>query len=394
MTDRLRIVLLGYIVRCPLGGMAWHHLQYAMGLAELGHDVLFVEDSDDYPSCYDPTTDSTGVDPTYGLRFADDAFQRVGLSGNWAYYDAHTSSWHGPRADDAPRSVRAADVLLNLGGVNPLRSWSLDVPVRVFIDHEPALTQVRHLSDPRAMKLARQHNRFLSFGEKIGDPDCTVPDDGIQWWPTRQPIVLNAWPVTAGPRHGKFTTVMQWDSHPPGVLGDLRYGMKSDSFMPYLELPQRAGRIFELAVGSASAPRELLQSRGWHLRNPLEPTRDPWAYRDYIRESKAEFSVAKHGYVVTRGGWFSERSAAYMASGRPVLTQETGFSDRLPSGEGVVAFSTPDEAAAGAEDINARYESHCRSARDVIEEFFDSRKVLGALVESLSSGLAGPKATY
>ena len=392
MTDSLRIVLLGYVVRCPLGGMAWHHLQYAMGLAELGHDVLFIEDSDDYPSCYDPSTDSTGVDPSYGLRFADDAFRGVGLGEGWAYYDAHTSTWHGPRAEEAPRSVAAADVLINLGGVNPLRPWSLDVQVRVFIDHEPALTQVRHLSDPRAMNLARQHNRFFSFGEKIGDPDCTVPDDGFQWLPTRQPIVLNAWPVTPGPSDGKFTTVMQWDSHPPRVLGDLRYGMKSDSFMPYLDLPERAGRIFELALGSASAPRDLLQSKGWHLRNPLEPTRDPWTYRDYICGSKAEFSVAKHGYVVTRGGWFSERSAAYMASGRPVLTQETGFSARLPSGEGLVAFSSPEEAVAGVGDINSSYGTHCRAARALSAEYFDARKVLSVLIEDATSMGSKPTA--
>jgi hypothetical protein len=195
--------------------------------------------------------------------------------------------------------------------------------------------------------------------------------------------VADAWPVTPGPADGRFTTVMQWDSYPPREHGGRRYGMKSDSFAPYLDLPARTGRAFEIALGSESAPRDRLRAHGWMLRDPLEVTRDPWTYQRYLRESRAEFSVAKHGYVAARSGWFSERTAAYLASGRPALVQDTGFSAWLPAGAGLLPFSSPDEAAAGAEEIDRRYAFHCRAAREVAEQCFGADAVLGDLLEGM-----------
>jgi hypothetical protein len=157
--------------------------------------------------------------------------------------------------------------------------------------------------------------------------------------------------------------------------------MKSDSFDAYLDLPEKAGRIFELALGSVTAPRALLTSRGWAVRDSREPTRDPWTYQRYIRQSKAEFSVAKHGYVISRCGWFSERSAGYLASGRPVLTQDTGFSRWLEAGSGVFPFNTPQEALAGIDEIHSRYAFHCRAARALADAYFDARHVLSQLLE-------------
>jgi hypothetical protein len=378
--DRLRIIVLGYIVRGPIGGLAWHHLQYVMGLAALGHDVYFLEDSDDYVSCYNPVRDAMDVDPGYGLAFAERCFERVGLGDRWCYHDAHAGRWHGPCGDDMPALCGRADLLLNLSGVNPLRPWCLEVPVRALVDTDPAFTQVRHLQDPAALQLARRHTAFFSFGENFGRPGCTVPDDGLPWRPTRQPVVLGAWPVSPGPRRGKLTTVMQWDSYKARVYGGRRFGMKSDSFGPYEGLPQRSGRVFELALGSASAPRERLRALGWELRNPLEVTRNLWIYQEYLSQSCAEFAVAKHGYVTTRSGWFSERSAGYLASGRPVVVQDTGFSSWLPTGRGVLAFRGADEALAAIQSVGSDYDAHCRSARDIAEEYFDAHKVLPQLI--------------
>lgn len=379
--SRLRIVVLGYIVRGPLGGMAWSDLHYLMGLAHLGHDVYFVEDSDDYPSCYDPVRGITDTDPTYGLQFATRIFNTVELGDRWAYHDAHTSRWHGPCANHVLSVCATADLLLNLSGVNPLRPWLMEIPARVLVDKDPAFTQIRHLCDPTAQKLAQQHTAFFSFGENIGQLGCTIPKDGLPWQATRHPIFLDAWPATPGPKQGKFTTVMLWDSYPAREHNGRRYGMKSDSFGPYIDLPEKAGRIFELAVGSPMVPSGLLCSKGWAVRDPREPTRDPGTYQRYIQQSKAEFSVAKHGYVVSRSGWFSERSASYLASGRPVLVQETGFSDWLQTGAGVIAFNTLEEALAGIEEINSRYEFHCQAARAIAQEFFDARKVLLRLLD-------------
>jgi hypothetical protein len=380
---RLRIVVLGYFVRGPLGGMVWSNLQYLMGLAHLGHDVFFFEDSDDYPSCYDPEKDICETDPSYGLRFASTTFERVGLGARWAYHDAHTSRWLGPCADRVHEVCGTADMLLNLCGMNPMRPWWAKIPVRVFLDEDPAFTQIRHLTDPAARRLAEQHTVFLSFGANVGSATSLIPDDGFPWKPTRQPVVLDGLDVTPGPVDGKFTTVMIWESYPAREFRGVRYGMKADSFLPFLDLPQKLGPIFELGAGGPSVPKALLRSHGWLWRDPREPTLDPWTYQDFIRRSKAEFSVAKHGYVTSHSGWFSERSLCYMACGRPVLIQDTGFSDWLPTGSGVITFNNPDEVLTGVDEINARYEHHCNAARVLAEEYFRADTVLEELLKEV-----------
>lgn len=380
--SRLRIAVLGYVIRGPLGGLAWHHLQYVLGLDRLGHDVLFYEDSDDYPACYDPVRNVTDCDPSYGLRFATAAFARLGLGERWAYHDAHAGSWHGPAAARALDFARGSDLLIDISGVNPLRPWHLAIPARALIDTDPAFTQIRHVTDPAALERARAHTAFFTFGENLPRGVALIPADDLPWQATRQPVVLDAWPVTPGRPAGKFTTVMQWDSYPAIEHGGRRYGMKSESFRAVMDLPRRTTQAaFELAVGSPSAPRAALRRRGWSVRDPRRPTRDPWAYQRYIQRSKAEFGVAKHGYVVSRSGWFSERSAAYLASGRPVLVEDTGFTTWLPAGSGVVAFRTPEEALAGVEAVTRDYAAHCRAAREIAAGYFDARLVLGALVE-------------
>lgn len=379
--SKLRIIVLGYLVRGPIGGMAWHHLQYVLGLHLLGHDVCFAEDSDDYPSCYDPARGVVDGDPTYGLAFCDAAFRRIGLADRWTYYDAHHGRWHGPAADQALKRFAAADVVLNLSGVNPLRSWAETIPVRVLVDTDPLFTQVRHLTDPAARTAALAHTAFFTFGENIPAGRSTVPSDGLPWEATRQPVVLSWWPVTVGPAEGRFTSVMQWDSYPPMEHAGRVYGMKSLSFEPFWDLPAHVEPRLELALGSSSAPRERLLARGWLLRDPLEVTRDPWTYQAYLRQSKAEFGIAKHGYVASRSGWFSERSAAYLASGRPCLVQDTGFSEHLPCCEGLIPFRTLAEAVAGIADIDQRYVDHCRAAREIAAEHFDAAKVLTDLLD-------------
>jgi len=383
--DRARIIVLGYLIRGPYGGLAWHHLQYAMGFASLGHEVYFFEDSDDYPGCCNPMTGSIDCDPSYGLRFAAEVFQSVGLGDKWAYYDAHASCWHGPLGTRAKDLATSADIVVNVSGVNPIRSWFENVQIRVFVDTDPAFTQIRHMTDPKAMSLALQHTEFFTFGENVFAPDCSIPADGFPWRPTRQPIALDSWTVRPGTPEGRFTTVMQWDSYAPRKYEGRSYGMKSASFPPFLDLPQRTAATLELALGSEKAPRYGLRQRGWLITDPTVVTRDIWSYQNYISSSVAELSVAKHGYVSSHSGWFSERSAAYLASGRPVVTQDTGFSKLLPTGLGVLQFATPDEALEGIEDVRSRYGAHCLAAREIAEEFFDGRKVLAKLLKDIDA---------
>jgi hypothetical protein len=373
------VVVLGYIVRGPVGGLSWHHLQYVMGLAELGHDVRFVEDSDDYPSCYDPSAHATGTDPSYGLDFIAQVMDWAGLGERWAYHDAHRGLWHGPAAGHIVAFCRSADIVLNLSAINPLRPWLEAVPVRVLVDTDPVFTQVRHLTDDPARRRAAGHTAFFSFAENIPGGRSAVPDDGFPWRATRQPIVLSAWPVTPGPQAGRFTTVMQWQSYPARTYGGRSYGAKDRSFSAVADLPSRVGPVLELAI--SGGPEEALREENWGVRHALEVSRWPWTYRRYIQESKAEFSVAKHAYVVTRSGWFSERSACYLASGRPVVTEDTGFHGWMSSDAGVLAYASVEEAAAAVEDVIARYEVHCEAARAVAETRFDSRRVLAELLE-------------
>ena len=380
-TSRLCIIVLGYLVRGPMGGLAWHHLQYVMGLDRLGHDVYFVEDSEDYPSCYNPVTGITDIDPTYGLEFVKNIFEKVGLDTRWAYYDAHTRRWSGPCGDQIPSICSNTDLLLNISGINPLRPWFLKVPVRLLIDTDPVFTQIKHLKHPENKERALQHTAFFSFGENIRLSSCSIPNDGLPWRPTRQPIVLDAWPITPGPQEGKFTTVMQWKSYRGGTYNGQRFGMKSDSFESFLALPHTTGPIFELATHVPPSIQTLMVENHWATLDPKELSRDPWTYQEYIKQSKGEFSLAKHGYVVTRSGWFSERSAGYLASGRPVLGHDTGFSDWLKTDSGVIPFNTPEEALAGIDEINRNYTYHCRTARVIAEEYFDARRVLTDLLE-------------
>ena len=274
-----------------MGGLAWHYLQYVMGLAQMGHDVCFLEDSGSAPwCCYDPSRHVFDVDPTFGLAFAARAFEFARLADRWAYYDAHTSRWHGPLAQTALDRCADADLLLNVSGENTLRPWTESIPSRVLIDTDPVFTQIRHLTDSSRMENAAKHTAFFSFAENIGR-GATIPDDGFPWQPTRQPIVLDAWPVVPPPETARFTTVMQWESYAPKEHDGRRFGLKSDSFAPYLDLPKKVAHPLEIAVGGRSAPG-LLREHGWIVSDPLAAIPDFVGYQRFLQQSKAEFTVA------------------------------------------------------------------------------------------------------
>jgi hypothetical protein len=377
--QRLRIIVLGYLVRGPLGGLAWHYLQYVMGLRALGHDVFYVEDSADHLDCLDPRTFTSTRDPAYGLSYLSDAFRQLDIDAAWAYHDAATQVWHGPAAGRINELARTADVVLNISAVNPIAAFA-DVPVRVMIDTDPAFTQVHHLGDSSRLAFARQHTTFFTYGENIPAGRSQVPSDGLPWKPTRQPIVLDAWPVTPGPAHGAFSTVMLWNSYAAMTHDGRRYGMKSDSFAAFESLPARSGERFEIVSDTRGTPARL-GALGWAPRDPSTAAGSPHDFQEYLRLSRAEFSVAKEGYVSSRSGWFSERSACYLASGRPVIVQDTGFSSWLPSGTGVLPFTTLEEAADAVDRVSRDYGAHCRAARTIAEAHFDARTVLSDLLD-------------
>lgn len=403
--NRLTIIVTGYLVRRPVGGLAWHYGQYVVGLKRLGHEVVFLEDSEDFPSCWVPPSmrqeeaaggsnslafTGLGRDPSYGLKFAGDFFDRLGSGGDWCYYDAHTDAWLGPSAPRAPKLLREADLLLNVSGSITLRPWHMEIPRRVLIDTDPVFSQARHRAVAGWLDRSLRHNVFLTFGENFGRPDCDIPDDGLPWRPTRQPIVTDLWQRSGEPDRGCFTTVMSWKSYDAGQVEGRAYGLKAESFQPFLSLPSRTQQRLEIALEGPDEAWALLSSAGWGLVDAGELTRTPWAYRDYVQRSRAEFAVAKEAYVSTRSGWFSERSAAYLASGRPVVCQDTGFDRWMEVGRGLLTFSNAEEALDGLASVDADYEKHARAARDLAQDHFDSSRVLEELIEM---AYAGPIAT-
>lgn len=378
----LRVVVLGYLVRGPIGGLAWHHLQYAAGLHHLGHDVLFVEDSGDYPACVHLEDREVDTDPEEGLAFAGQALARLGLEERWAYHDAHRNCWRGPAASRAEAFCRSADIVINISAINPLRDWWAGAPIRALIDTDPVFVQVRHIRSEEGRAYAQAHNAFFTFAEKYGQSDCTVPHDGFPWRPTRQPVVLDEWPLQPLPQSPLFTTVMQWDSYRTVEYEGVNYGMKSHAFDPYIDLPAHSVIPLELAIGgNSNPPVNKLRQSGWRIRDPHDFNQNPWDYQHYIYNSSGEFSIAKQGYVISHSGWFSERSANYLAAGRPVILQDTGFSDMLPTGMGLLTFETPQEAAQILHQVQNDLPHHSEAARAIAEDCFDSRIVLSRLLE-------------
>ena len=380
--NRLKILVLGYIVRGPIAGMTWHHIQYVLGLSALGHDVSYYEDSGDSPyCCYNPITDVNDSSPDYGLTYLKNLFIRLNLNITWAYFDFHSKKLYRNNKSEDFNKNNKYDLLINLSLSNPLRNWMLKIPVRVLIDTDPVFTQIRNIQDPKRNKLTSQHNVFLTFGENIDSTQCQIPADGFNWQTTRQPIVLDLWLNQKSRNNDKFTNIMQWNSYQSLTYNGISYGLKSESFGPFFDLPNKTDQKLEIALGSSDAPRQELRNNKWLLINPLEISKDPWKYRKYIQESKAEFSIAKEAYVKSYSGWFSERSAAYLSSGKPVLAHETGFSEWVETGNGLLSFKSPDEALMGIDEINGNYDKHCEKAKDVATEYFNATSVLNSLVE-------------
>jgi hypothetical protein len=342
----------------------------------MGHEVIFLEHYGWPNSCYDPERHEMTADPGYGISYMQKIFRHFGLEQNWCYL-AEDGIAYGISRQCLTQFCRECDIYFNLSNIN----WIPELELcrrRVLVDTDPVFTQIgaHGLGGP----YSRYHTLF-TYGENIHQPGCDMPTGGVRWFPTRQPVVLDLWPVKAGDQSASFTTVMNWSPFGDQEFEGQVYGQKDRSFDPFFSLPNDTGEPMEMAVHVTDTVRKRLTNGGWRLVDNREITQNPWIYQRYIRNSRAEFSVAKHGYTVTRCGWFSERSAAYLASGRPVVVQDTGFSDWLKRESGVISFNNREEAVAGIEEINRRYEFHCHSAKAIADEYFDSNKVLSRLLE-------------
>src|SRR5436309_1009858 len=291
-------------------------------------------------------------------------------------------------AERTRATLHDADLVVNLGGVNRVARARCPRAVFVYVDLDPAYTQLRlHERDLLLRAMVEAHDVHFTLGENIGAAGCRIPAAGIAWRPIRQPVVADLWTPLADVEGAAYTTIGKWDSAGRDLtLGDEVFTWrKRTEWFRFLDLPRRTGARFRVAADVASTPDDLrrLQDAGWEVVDPLPVSRDPDTYREFIRRSRGEFTVAKDVNIRLASGWFSDRSACYLAAGRPVVNQDTGFDRVLPTGAGLFSFRTMDDILAAFEAINSDYDRHCRAALDIAREYFDAGKVLGALLDAI-----------
>ena len=374
-------IVAGYLARYPLGGHLLSQYHFLAGLAKLGYEVIFVEHHGWSNACYDPRTNTMSDDPTYGLSQILPFFERIGVR-RWCYVDA-AGTWHGLQRDDVRNLCREAAVAVSVSSTTWLEELR-ECRTRIFIDIDPGFTQFKMSPTPNiscpGYASPYDFNFHFTFGERIDQPDCPIPTRGLRWHPIRQPLALELIQPRFTPQAKRFTTVMSWTAYGSVEYQGVTYGQKNLEMLKFLDLPRHSGEVFEIALGGVGAPAQQLRDSGWIITEALAATLSVEAYLDYIGNSRGEFSVAKDGYVKTRCGWFSDRTVAYLASGKPVIVQDTGFSEFLPCGEGLFAFQTADDVVRAMEEIERDYGRHCRAARRIAEDYFDSCKVLTAML--------------
>ena len=384
--ERLSIIVASTIASVPgQGGCTWAVLQYVLGLRQLGHRVLFVDAV--APDALEPAgstlassanaayfravTRRFALDLTSTLLVADGSRQTIGAS-----------------YAELVQVAREADVLINISGVLRDEAILAGPRRRVYLDLDPGFTQLWQAVQGIDMGFAH-HTHFVTIGPSVGTPACQIPTCGLHWIATLQPIVLDSWPAANGGGGDTLTTIANWRGYGSIEHQGVFYGQKVHAFRPLIGLPAHTTQPFLLALAidpGETADLQALSLNGWQLVDPTQVASTPDAYQQFIRSSKGELGVAKTGYILSRCGWFSDRSICYLASGRPVLAQDTGFGAFLPVGRGLLPFNSVDTALQAIDQLNTEYQSHARAARALAEEYFDSNKVLSALLDSVSGG--------
>jgi hypothetical protein len=369
------VIVSGMIAATPWqGGATWAVLQYLLGLHRLDCEVHFLEPVDG---------DAPAAD---AVAYVRDVMDRFGLAGRWALIPADGEPI-GLSRDQICDVASRADVLLSVAGMLEDGDVMERVPVRVYLDLDPAFTQLWNDAEGVDMRLGG-HTHFVTVADSIGEPTNPIPTCGREWLPTLPPVVLDEWPVANELTRSSLTTVGHWRSYGSIHHDGVQYGQKVHSLRPLIDLPSRTRSRFELALAihpDESADLKALADNDWALLDPGEVARTPDDYRRFVQGSWAEFGLAKSGYAVSDSGWFSDRSACYLASGRPVIAQDTGFGRRLPTGEGLFAFASADDVLAAIDALEDDYERHREAAREIAVAHLDSDRVLGSLLERVTA---------
>jgi hypothetical protein len=363
------------------GGAAWAVLQYVLGLKRLGHEVTLIE----------PLTRSAIRPAGAPLHCSKNAayFRQVaaafGLENNCSLVLEGSTDTIGLPYPELRTIAKKTTALLNVSGMLQREDLIGYIPVRIYLDLDPAFNQLWHATQGIDMRFSA-HNWFVTVGNALGEPECAIPTCGRQWIATFQPVLLEHCPPGNGVHYNGLTTVANWRGYGSIEYEGVLYGQKAHSLREFMDLPTKTSEKFILALAIHPDERrdlDALTHNGWDLLDPAQVADTPLKYRDFISASKAEFGIAKSGYVAARCGWFSDRSACYLACGRPVIAQETGFSKYLPCGAGLFSFSNQDEVLHAVEAVNADYPRHSRIARVIANEYFDSGKVLSRLMTAI-----------
>jgi hypothetical protein len=378
-----KIIVFGILFWYPLAGVTYQFLHYLIGLRRLGYDPYYVEDSGRL--VYDPRIIDLTPDTSGNIEAVAPILEAHGFAGHWAFRGNYSGGKCYGMSEGQLRSLYGeADAFLNVTGAQEIREEHLLCPRRIYVESDPFAAQVGVAQqDPATIAALAAHDTLFSFGENLGAPDCGVPIQRFQWLPTRQPVLMDLWRGAALPAGRAYTTITTWRNLGKHIdfQGDRYYWTKDLEFRKFLDLPQRTAAPFELATMVDEDIAELLRSHGWSQVESAAISKDMDLYRSYIQSSRGEFTVARDQYVRPLTGWFSDRSACYLAAGRPVITQETGFSKFLPTGKGLFGFRTMEDILTAVESIESDYPGNCRAAGEIATEYFAAEKVIGSLME-------------
>ena len=380
--NRGTVVVWSLIASHPFPGTAWHRLQYLAGLRRLGFDVWYVEDSDRLVR--NPTTWSRTTDFAPNVEYLAHNMELIGLGDRWIFRPpGQYAECMGARSMSGLMDLyRSADLVVNHSGAQELRQEHACIRRLLYLETDPVVNQVEVAQgESWIIETLSAHHHLFTYAENIGSPDCQLPIERFEWIPTRPALCVDWWmPANVGTRdYDALTTVATWKHTGNDVIWrDRRWSWsKHHEFLKFVKLPDRSKLPLELAVGGIDEiDRALLARQGWRT-TPARKLNNLQTYRDYIRSSLGEFTATKEQYVAPRSGWFSDRSSSYLASGRPVITQDTGFSNVLPTGEGLFAFSTPDEAIAAIDAVATDYGRNASAALEIAYEYFSAERVIG-----------------
>src|SRR5882724_1646255 len=379
-----KIIVFGILFWYPLAGVTYQFLHYLLGLRRLGYDAYYIEDSGRW--VYDPSINEFSPDVTGNLKMVVPWLESTGLKDRWAFRGNYPEGkCYGMSESAILQLYKDADAFLNVTGAQEIRPEHLACKRRIYVESDPFASQVKVAKGEQGMiDMLAAHDTHFSFGENLGAADCDVPIEKFRWLPTRQPVAMELWDQSAPSGGPVYTTITTWHNKGKNLewRGDTWYWTKDREFERFLELPRRRPKTaFELATTVGEEVQQLLRRSGWRQTGSVEISGDAGLYRKYIQESRGEFTVARDQYVRPNTGWFSDRSACYLAAGRPVITQETGFSKFIPSGKGLFGFRTMEDILRAVDSIESDYEGNCRAALDIARGYFAAEKVVGSLMQ-------------